>query len=65
MCLFEVDEPAKEPVIVRVTDQRFVENVILEVVFLNLLTKLEDLFLGGGTELSRHRMGWSCGHRNF
>jgi hypothetical protein len=62
MRLFEVGEPAKEPVIVRVTDQRVVENVVLKIVFLDLLTQLEDLFLCGGVELSRRGIGWRCRH---
>jgi hypothetical protein len=62
MCLFQLGEPAKEPVIVRVTDQRVVEDVVLEIVFLDLLAQLEDLFLCCGAGLSRHGIGWSCGH---
>ena len=32
MCLFQLGEPAKEPVIVRVADQRVVEDVVLKIV---------------------------------
>src|SRR6266436_4843101 len=56
--LFELDQAAKEPVIVRVTDQRVVENVVLEIMFLDLLTKLQDLFCCGGAGFSRHGLGW-------
>ena len=57
MGLFQLGEPAKEPVIVRVTDQRVVEDVILEIVFLDLLAKFENFFLGGGAGFFRRRMG--------
>ena len=57
MRLFELDEATKEPVVVRVTDERVVENVVLEIVFLDLLTKLQHLFFSGGAGFSRHGLG--------
>ena len=45
MRLFELDEATKEPVVVRVTDERVVENVVLEIVFLDLLTKWDSVSL--------------------
>ena len=57
MGLFQLGEPAKEPVIVCVTDKRVVEDVILEIVFLDLLAQLENFFLGGGAGIFRRRMG--------
>jgi hypothetical protein len=36
--------------------------MVLEIVFLDLLAQLEYLFLYGGAGLSRHGIGWSCGH---
>src|SRR6266699_3080537 len=62
MCLFQIGEPAKEPIIVRVADQRVVEDVVLEIVFLDLLAQLEDFFLCGTAGLSRYGIGWSCRH---
>jgi hypothetical protein len=57
MRLFELDEPAKDPVIVRVSDQRVVEDVVLEIMFLDLLTKLDDLFFCGDAGFSRRNLG--------
>src|SRR5437016_7471794 len=64
MRLFQIGEPAKEPVIVGVADHRVVEDVVLEIVLLDLLTQLEDLFLCGGAGLSRHRISGQ-GQREF
>ena len=44
MFLFQFGEPAKEPIIFRVADQRIVQDVILVVVFLDLPPQLQDLF---------------------
>ena len=67
MRLFELDEPAKDPVIVRVSDQRVVEDVVLEIMFLDLLTKLDDLFFCGDAGFSRHNLGGipSCNRELF
>ena len=48
--------------IVRVSDQRVVVYVVLEIVFLDLLPQLQDFFRGGAAGFSRYGIGWSCGH---
>jgi hypothetical protein len=45
MSLLQIRKPAKELVIICVADQRVVEDVILEIMFLDLLTQLEDFLL--------------------
>ena len=57
MGLFQISEPAKELVIVCVTDKRVVEDVILEIVFLDLVAQLENFFLGCGAGIFRRGMG--------
>jgi hypothetical protein len=67
MGLFQLDEPAKKPVIVRIANQRIVEDVVLIVVLFDLLAQLDNLFRGVGAVTFRRRMlwRWGQGKRNF
>jgi hypothetical protein len=37
---FELDEPAEKPIVLRIADERVVEDVVMEIMFFDLLTKL-------------------------
>ncbi len=59
MGLFQIQQPTKETVVFGVTDNRIVQDVVMVVVFLNLLAQAEDLSL---SFFSRRR---HCSHANI